>query len=242
MANGGNPAMQSSPAPGSAPSQGWNVNTAAAQGLQGAMGATAAGVGYQPQSLANTDLTPYQNPYQQQVIDNTVGDMDRARRMTMNDIGAQATAAGAFGGSRHGLVESETNNNFARQVGNLSAQMNQAGYNNAQGAAQFDINNDMQGQNMNMAAAGQLGGLAGQAFNTGQTINQGLMSAGAQQQALQQQLINGAMGQFQGWAGSPQSALNLPLAALGATPNVGSQTTSQKPGLLNVLSLGLGLI
>lgn len=241
---GGNPSPQA-PAPlgpqASAPPQ-FNVNTASAQGLQGAMGATAQGTGYQAPQLGQTDLQQYQNPYQQHVIDNTLGDMNRARQMTMNDVGASASAANAFGGSRHGLVESETNRNFADQAGNMSAQLNQAGYNNAQGAAQFDINNSMQAQGMRQNAASSLAGMSGQAFGMGQQINDNMMQAGSQQQALQQQLINAAQSQFQGWAGAPQNALNLPLAALGATPNVGSQTQSQSPGLLNILSLGMGLL
>lgn len=125
--------------------------------------------------------------------------------------------------------------------GALSAQLNQQGYNNAQGAAQFDIGNDMASQNMRMGAAGQLGGLAGQAFNTGQQINQNTARDGAMQQALMQQLIGAGRGQFQGFTGAPQQALNLPLAALGATPNVGTQTDQYNPGFMQSLSAGLGL-
>lgn len=221
---------------------GGNVNQQAATGLQGAMGATGMGLGYQAPTLAQTDLTAYQNPYQQQVIDNSINDMDRSRQMTMNQSGAQATSAGAFGGSRHGLVEAENNRNFMDRAGNLSAQLNQQGFNNAQNAAQFDINNNMQSQNMRMGAAGQLGNLSDQAFQTGRTINSDLMRNGGLQQALNQQIMDNGQAQFQGFTQAPQTALSLPLAALGATPHGNTSTQTQEPGLFNMLSLGLGFL
>ena len=56
--------------------QPFNVNTAAAQGLRGAMGTTAMGMGYTPQSLASAgNIAQYQNPYTQQVIDASTQDI-----------------------------------------------------------------------------------------------------------------------------------------------------------------------
>lgn len=221
---------------------GGNINNAASAGMQQAGTTSAAGTTYQAPTLAATNMQQYQNPYQQQVIDNSISDLDKSRQMTMNNIGASATSAGAFGGSRHGLVEAENNANFMEQAGNLSASLNQAGYNNAQNAAQFDINNNMASQGLNLGAANQLAGQAGQAFDIGQTLNNNLASDGLQQQAVMQQLIDAAQAQYGGFTSAPTNALNLPLAALGATPNVSSQTTSTNPGLLNYLSLGMGLI
>jgi len=226
----------------SAGGQPFNVQQASANGLQASMDTSGMGTMYQAPTLAGANLGAYQNPYQQTVIDNTLGTMNDAYQMTQNMNGAQATSAGAFGGSRHGLVESETNREFMDATGNMAAQLNQQGYNNSQNAAMYDINNNMASQNMRMGAAGQLGGLSGQAFGTAQAINNDLASAGLQQQAVQQQLIDAQRAQYAGYTNAPQTALTLPLAALGATPNVGSQETSQDPGLFNYLSLGLGLL
>ena len=96
-----------------------NLNQAAGQTRQ-VMNGQGAG------PLAQTDMRPYMNKWNTQVINRTMNDMDRARQMTQNDIGAQATAAGAFGGSRHGLVEAENNRNFAQQAGNMAMQMRQS--------------------------------------------------------------------------------------------------------------------
>ena len=62
------------------------------------------------------------------------------------------------------------------------------------------------------------------------------------QQALQQQLIDAARGQYAGYTGAPQQSLGLPLAALGAAPVPQTTTQSQKPGLLNYLQLGANVI
>lgn len=293
------------------------------------------GIGFQEGQIASTDLNQYQNPYQQQVIDNATDDLNRARQITQNDIGAQATAAGAFGGSRHALVEAENNRNFADSVADMAAQQRMAGFNNAQAMAQQDIANQMQGQqmrtgaaaqlgNLNLSnaqrrdqvglantqnritnaqrldnnsqqnvqnrltdaarrdqvsianaqnqlannrnqlaaaqagqnataqnrgiklqAAGQLAGMGGQAFSQQNQINSQMMQNGAMQQALQQQLINAGKGQYAGWTGAPQSALNLPLMAVGAAPNVGTQTTTQSgggSGLMDALGFGASLL
>ena len=45
----------------------------------------------------------FNNPYQDEVVGTIQDDIERQRQMTMNNIGAQAQAAGAFGGSRQGI-------------------------------------------------------------------------------------------------------------------------------------------
>jgi len=47
------------------------------------------------------------NPYQQQVVDATLRDVGNAAQMGLNQIGAQAQGAGAYGGSRQGIAEAE---------------------------------------------------------------------------------------------------------------------------------------
>ena len=129
--------------------QPFNVNTASAQGLQGAMGGTAMGMGYNPQQvqagqLATTNLQQYQNPYTQQVIDTQAQDVLRNAQLGLNQLGAQAQRAGAFGGSRHGVAMGEIGRGVAQTLGQQSAQLRQAGFNQAQQMAQQDIANRMQ--------------------------------------------------------------------------------------------------
>ncbi len=252
------------------PTGGFNVNQAAAGGLQGAMLGTAAGMGYQPQSarpvgfqagqIAGRNLSPYTNPYETQVVDQSLADLERSRLMQQNQLGAQASAAGAFGGSRQGIVEAETNRAFADQAARTASGLRQAGYAQAQQLAGQDIGRQMQadqfgaqqsmtaqqlnqmaglqGAQQRLGAASQMGQLGQQAFNTSQAIQQQQMQQGLMQQGLQQSLIDAARGQYAGFTGAPQAALSLPLAALGAQPNQSTTTQQKNPGLFDYLSLG----
>lgn len=213
-----------------------------AAGLSAAGLATAGGLGYRPNTLAGTNYAPYESPYTSSVVDASLGDIDRQRQMALNGIGASATAAGAFGGSRHGVAEAETNRAAMQQSGLLGSQLRNQGFQNAQNAAMFDINSQMAGNQQRLGAAGQLAGIAGQGYGIGQDINTRMSAQGAMQQGLQQQLIDAARAQYGGFTGAPGQSLQYPLAALSAAPNVQTQTSTKTPGLFDFLSLGLGLL
>ena len=179
----------------------FNVNQASAAALQQALQGTQRAIG-------DTGM------YSSFVTDQTLADLERQRQMQQNQIGLQASRAGAFGGSRHGVAEALTNEAFARQ-----------------GAQTFG-NLQLGQQQARMQGASQMGQLGQQAFNIGQAIQQQQAQQGLLQQAMQQQLIDAARGQYQGYVGSPQQALQAPLAALGQVPSAGTtKTESAQPGL-----------
>ena len=241
-------------APATRPNVPFNVNTASAGALQGAMAGTGQAMSYNPQQvqagqLANTNLQQYQNPYTQQVIDASAQDVLRNAQLGLNQLGTQAQRAGAFGGSRHGVAMGEIGRGVAQTLGQQSAQLRSQGFQNAQQMAQQDIANRMRAQEFNvgsglqgaqfrLGAANQLGNLGNLGFGIGQQINQNMMQQGAMQQALQQQLVDQARAQYQGYTGAPQSSIGYLSAALGATPNVSTTTASRQPGLFDYLSLG----
>ena len=74
----------------------------------------------------------YMNPYENQVVQGALGDIERARQMQISQEGAQATAAKAFGGTRQGVTRALVDEAALRNVGNLSAQLRQAGFAQAQ--------------------------------------------------------------------------------------------------------------
>lgn len=92
-----------------------------------------------PQSLLNTNLSAYQNPFQSQVIDNTLGDLNRARQMQIQSDQDAAIGRGAFGGSRSALLESETNRKFAEQAAKASGNLRSQGFDRATSLAGQDI-------------------------------------------------------------------------------------------------------
>ncbi len=110
-----------------------------------------------------------------------------------------------------------------------------------QAANQANCGGQFQAAGVRAGAAGQLGQLGQQAFNTSQAIQQQQMQQGLMQQGLQQQLIDAARGQYSGAIGAPQQSLGLPLAALGAAPVPQTTTQSQSPGLFNYMQLFAGM-
>lgn len=183
-------------------------------------------------ALQGPNIGQFMNPFTQNVTNRAIADIGTAQQMAQNQLGAQATAARAFGGSRHGVAEGLTNQGFIKQIGDTTANLNMQGFNTALGAAQQQ--------------QGMMSQLAGQGFGFGQAINQQQMQQGAMQQALIQQLIDAAKAQYGGFTGAPQQSLQLPLAAVGAS-NMGqqTQTTQNNPGLLGILggvASGIGSI
>ena len=81
---------------------------AAGAGQQAALGTAGAGV----QSLAGMQFDPsgiqqFMDPYQSAVTQEALKEIDRQSAMAGNQLAGQAVGAGAFGGSRYGLQQSE---------------------------------------------------------------------------------------------------------------------------------------
>ena len=227
-----------------------NVNQAAAQGIYGAGMTTAGELGYQPGqigTIAGTNLAPYQDPYIQDVINAQQADVLRGAQIGLNQLGAQAQAARAFGGSRQGVAEAELGRGVAQTLAQQSAALRSAGFQQAQQAAQQDIQNrlaqeglGLQGSSQRLGAAAQLGNVANLGFGMGQTLTQNLAQQGALQQGLQQALLDAAKQQYAGYTGAPATSIGYVTSALGATPVPQTTTTSKQPGLFDWLTLALG--
>ena len=248
-------APEGNPAPGTqtAPTAPPNINQMAAQGIQGAGMATAGGMYYNPQQvqagqLSNTDMSQYMNPYIQQVVDVNQADILRGAQQGMNALGAQAQAAKSFGGSRHGIAMGEVGRGTADALARSSAGLRQAGFQNAQQAAQSDIQSNLQaglanqtaglqGAQHRLGAAGQLANISNLGFGMGQTITQNLQNQGTQQQVMQQALIDAAKDRFTGYVGHPQQTLGYGTQAIGASPVPQLTTKSRDPGTMDYLTL-----
>jgi hypothetical protein len=77
------------------------------------------------------DIAKFYNPYQEQVVQGALGDIERTRQMQEQANMAQATRARAFGGSRQGVVSGMTNEAALRQAATTGAQLRSAGFNTA---------------------------------------------------------------------------------------------------------------
>jgi hypothetical protein len=179
------------------------------------------------QAARAPNINQFMNPYTDQVINQSMADLERQRQTQINATGAAASQAGAFGGSRHGVAEAQTNLGFGQQGAQMASGLRQQGFNTALDAAQAQ--RQMQSQ------------LAGQGFGFGQALNQQQFQQGQQQQMLNQQLIDAARGQYGGFTGAPQNSLQMILNALGSMPNQSTVTNTQNPGVFGYLGALAGL-
>jgi hypothetical protein len=102
-------------------------------------------------SFLNQNVQQYMNPYTQAVTDQSLKDLERSRQLQQQQTSAQATAARAFGGSRQGVAEAETNRAFGENAARLVAQQNAEAFRSAQQAAESDLGRSMQAQQLNQA-------------------------------------------------------------------------------------------
>lgn len=77
----------------------------------------------------------FMNPYQQGVIDRMNEQFGVQNQMTTNNINDQATQAGAFGGSRHGVAQGVALGENARNQGMLTAGLLNQGFDNSMNRA-----------------------------------------------------------------------------------------------------------
>ncbi len=163
--------------------------------------------------FSQRDVAPYMNQYENQVVNRALGDIERARQMQRNQDAASAQRAGAFGGDRHGVVDALTNEAFAKQAADTSAQLRSQGFDRASQLAVGDINRTMtadqsnQGANLQARLGNQQAGLtadtgSAQRFQSASADNARINQArnmAMQDANLRAQLANqAAQGQTQG--------------------------------------------
>jgi len=206
--------------------------------LQQAADAQAQGlatIGQGAQALAGTEFVPtaetidrFRDPYQQFVTDEAVKEIDRQAAIAQNQLAGQAVKAGAFGGSRFGIQQSELARNAAdlksrRVFEDLSRNFQQA--QNAARAA-----------NQQRLQAGQVFGQLGRGASG---IGGAIAGLGAQQQALQGRDVSQLLGIGGLQQQQAQQQLNVGTANLAALQNAPFQQLSAGAGILQQLP-GIG--
>ena len=204
--------------------------------LQQAADAQAQGlatIGQGAQTLAGADFGPgagdaFFDKYQQDVTAEAIKEIDRQAAIAQNRLAGQAVKAGAFGGSRFGVAQSELARNAAdlktrRIFEDLSRNFQQS-----QAAARA--------ANQQRLQAGQVFGQLGRATSG---IGGAMAGLGAQQQALQGRDV----GQLLGIGGlqqqQAQRQLDVNTANLAAIENAPFQQLSAGAGILQQLP-GIG--
>jgi len=170
-------------------------------------------------SAGDLDIQKYLNPYTDEVVDRTTQNASTALTQQMAGNAAAAEKAKSFGGSRFGVQQGVTQAQGVKNIGDLTAELRKAGFDTAAGIAQ----NQQAGQRA--AATGLLSTAAGKGSQNIADAST-LLSAGQQDTAARQKMIDAEMSKFQEAWQYPVEQLNLKLAALGMTPYGKTQTTS----------------
>jgi hypothetical protein len=212
--------------------------------------------GYTPEQIqAMTGaqyMSAYQNPYEQQVVQNTLADIERQRQISQQTQQTRAVGAKAFGGSRQAIAESLANEDYTRRSAEIAAQLRSAGFTTAAGLGQTDAARAMEAARANAAnqiagagirqtAVGQLGALGAQQQNLGMTGAQAVMTAEQQRQQLAQARLDAARNLASERLGLTGSALGQNVPNLGGTtttPIFRNQTASAFGGALGGAELG----
>ena len=200
--------------------------------LQDARSAQTAGaetIGLGAQIAAGADFspgaaTPFMDQYQQDVTAEALKEIDRQAAMAQNQLAGQAVKAGAFGGSRFGVAQSE----LARSAQDLKSRRIfedlSRNFQQAQGAARA--------ANQQRLQAGQVFGQLGRGVGS---IGGAIAGLGGQLQQQQRQDVN----QLLGIGGLQQQQLqreaDVGTANIAAMQNAPFQRLSTSAGILQQL-------
>jgi hypothetical protein len=163
-------------------------------GTIGAGAQTVAGAQFVP---TEATLDRFRDPYQRFVTDEAIKEIDRQAAMAQNQLADQAVKAGAFGGSRFGIQQSELARNAADLKSRRVFEDLSRNFQQAQAAARAANQQRIQaGQvfgQLGRGASGIGGAMAGLGAQTqqlaGQDVQQ-LMGIGGLQQQLAQTALN----------------------------------------------------
>jgi len=174
-----------------------------------------------PGQIASTDLSPYYNPYTDQVVQTTMNQLDEQRKRALVGNAQGMTTAGSnpFGGDRIGVQNALTNEYFGNQAASTLANLYSDRFNTATNLAGQDIGTNLQGQLANQGA-----GLQAQGLN---------LSAGQSNQAAKQAQAQIQLGASSALSGLSQQELNMALQKVGALESAGAAQQSQEQAQLD---------
>ena len=206
--------------------------------LQAAQAAQTAGlgtIGAGAQTVAGAEFVPteatldrFRDPYQMDVTREALKEIDRQQQIAENRLAGQAVRAGAFGGSRFGVAQSELARNAADLKSRRIFEDLSRNFQQAQAAARA--------ANQQRLQAGQVFGQLGRATSG---IGGAMAGLGAQQQALQGRDVGQLLGIGGLQQAQAQRQLDVNTANLAALENAPFQQLSAGAGILQQLP-GIG--
>jgi hypothetical protein len=188
----------------------------------GQMGAA----GFQPQKFTAQAAQDYMNPYLQAALNPQIEEARRQAQITRLGDANRLTQAGAYGGSRQAIMESELNRSLGQNLANITGQGYQTAYDKA-----------MQQFNTEQSAAQQAQNLTNQ---YGLQALQNQANLGAQERAIQAEGIAADIAQFEEERDFPYKQTQYQQSLLQGLPLAAQSYSYAKPSQLSELLGGSG--
>ena len=238
--------------------------TGFASGLSGAAGIAGLNTQYNAGNVQGAQFdqaaaNQYMSPYMQNVVGVQQQEAQRQADIATTGRNAQATGAGAFGGSRQAITDAEAARNLATQQGTIQATGLQNAYQQAQTQYTADQASQMQANQLNAqqqqygaglqmqglqaanTAASNLGTLGQNQYTQNVGINQLQQQTGATQQAQQQNLLNTQYQNYLTQQQAPYQQLSYMSDMLRGLPmSQSTQQLFQAPPTAAATAAGLG--
>jgi hypothetical protein len=209
---------------------------------------------YDPRLLSQANVQEYMSPYLEGALDPTLRAIREQQTQTLQGLGAGASRAGAFGGSRQGVLEAQTLGQFGQQMGDVIGTGYQQAFDRAMGYASSDVDRlneaQLRQEQMRQAAAGiQAQGASGLSQAANQLRQVGFADAdvlrtlGAEERGLQQSQMEADYNEYLRTQAFPYQQLQARLSPLGYGAQVaGAAPTYQQPSQFQSLLGNLGAI
>jgi len=211
------------------------------------IGALTAGDRYASQATNPYATMAYMSPYMEGAV---APQMREARRQA--DISAQQQASkaamqGAFGGSRHGIVEAEGDRNLQQNLADIYGKGRQTAFEQARQQQQFAAELGLKGYGQGLDAAKTMGELGKTEYAQREAAGKAKLSAGQMRQAREQAILDQRYQDFLTQRGDPQQKMAFFSDVLHGAPVGGTtmqQFQAQPSGMSQLVGpglLGLGM-
>jgi len=203
-----------------------NLQNQAFQGLAGLTIPTDQMQAFTPQQFSAADAQRLMNPYLQSALDPQIAEARRQSEIQNLQNNTAATRAGAFGGGRQALMQSENQRNLLQNLSGITG----TGYANAYNQALGQFNNEQ-----NLAR-----GATADAQNYGLGVLQRQAEMGNAQRGIEQEGIAADRAQFEEERDYPYKQVQYQQSLLQGLPLQAQSYTYSQPSALSEFMQGSG--
>ena len=200
--------------------------------LTGAAGLGSLTAGGNYMSLASNPyaVSSFMSPYMQNVVDTQKQQAIRDYARQIPGLQTQGIRAGARGGTREALLQSEANRNLQNQLQGIQATGTQQAYQGAQDILNRGTQFGLQGYGQGIQAGSALGQLGQQQFNQNLAANQNRQTVGQNVFNTESDVAKARFADYQAMMNDPMTKLGMFSNLLRNVPLQGGTTTTTTPG------------